>query len=107
MKNLLGKWVVAETMQFNEEKCALEWAKVEDILSKGDLDRETAMLLNTVVIPLSFLDMFIVPQISNQTNSKNIAGAPLPVSLEESNEKNHSNNSGLVVVWSNNFRRSI
>ena len=49
MKNLFGKWVVAETMQFNEEKCALEWAKVEDILSKGDLDRETAMLLNTEV----------------------------------------------------------
>ena len=50
MKNLVGKWVVAETMHFNEEKCTLEWAKVEDVLSKGDLDRETAMLLDTVVI---------------------------------------------------------
>lgn len=50
MKNLLGKWLVAETMQFNEEKCSLEWVKVEDILSKAEVDRETAMLLNTVVI---------------------------------------------------------
>ena len=50
MKSITGKWTIAETMQFNEEKCSLEWAKVEDILSKGDLDRETAMLLNTVVI---------------------------------------------------------
>lgn len=49
MKNLVGKWVVAETMQFNEEKCSLEWTKVEDLLSKG-VDRETAMLLDTVVI---------------------------------------------------------
>ena len=50
MKNLLGKWVVAETMQFNEEKCSLEWAKVEDVLSKGDLDREMTMLVKTIVV---------------------------------------------------------
>lgn len=50
MKNLLGKWMVAEAMQFNEEKCSLEWAKVEDILSKGDLDREMTMLVKTVVV---------------------------------------------------------
>lgn len=37
-------------MQFNEERCSLEWVKVEDILSKAEVDRETAMLLNTVVI---------------------------------------------------------
>lgn len=50
MTSIIGKWLVAEAMQFNEEKCSLEWAKVEDILSKGEVDRETAMLLNTVVI---------------------------------------------------------
>lgn len=50
MKNILGRWLVGETMQFNEERCSLEWVKVEDILSKAEVDRETAMLLNTVVI---------------------------------------------------------
>ena len=49
MTNLIGKWMVAETMQFNEEQCKFEWAKVEDILSKGELDREMTMLMKTVV----------------------------------------------------------
>lgn len=50
MKDLLGKWMVAETMQFNEEQCKVEWTKVEDILSKGELDREMTMLMKTVVV---------------------------------------------------------
>lgn len=50
MKNLLGKWMVAEAMQFNEEKCSLEWANVEEILSKGELDREMSMLVKTIVV---------------------------------------------------------
>ena len=41
--------MVAETMQFNEEQCKFEWTKVEDILSKGELDREMTMLMKTVV----------------------------------------------------------
>ena len=49
MKGLLGKWMVAEAMQFNEKECKLEWAKVEDILSKGEMDREMTMLMKTVV----------------------------------------------------------
>ena len=49
MTNLIGKWMVAETMQFNEEQCKFEWTKVEDILSKGELDREMTMLMKTVV----------------------------------------------------------
>jgi hypothetical protein len=50
MKRLKGKWVVAETMQFNEDKCILEWKKVEDILSKGEMDREMTMLMKTMVL---------------------------------------------------------
>ena len=49
MKDLLGKWMVAEAMQFNEEQCKFEWAKIEDVLSKGDMDREMTMLMKTVV----------------------------------------------------------
>ena len=49
MKDLLGKWMVAEAMQFNEEQCKFEWAKIEDVLSKGEMDREMTMLMKTVV----------------------------------------------------------
>ena len=50
MANLLGKWRVAEAMQFNDEKCQMEWTGIETILAKEDQDKETTMLLNTVVI---------------------------------------------------------
>ena len=50
MKNLMGKWVVAETMQFNDEKCTIEWVSVESILAKEDLDKDMIMLLNTQVV---------------------------------------------------------
>lgn len=49
MKDLLGKWMVAEAMQFNEEQCKFEWAKIEVVLSKGEMDREMTMLMKTVV----------------------------------------------------------
>ena len=49
MKRYAGKWIVAEAMQFNEEMCKFEWAKVEDLLSKGEMDREMTMLMKTVV----------------------------------------------------------
>ena len=50
MKNLMGKWVVAETMQFNDEKCTIEWVSVESILAKEDLDKDMIMLLKTQVV---------------------------------------------------------
>ena len=50
MTNLTGKWKVAEAMQFNDEKCQMEWTSIETILAKEDQDRETIMLLNTMVI---------------------------------------------------------
>lgn len=50
MKNLLGKWVVAETMQFNDETCKVEWVSVEKILAKDDQDKDTIMLLKTIVV---------------------------------------------------------
>ena len=50
MKSLIGKWRVAEAMQFNDEKCQMEWTGIETILAKEDQDKETIMLLKTVVI---------------------------------------------------------
>ena len=50
MKNILGKWVVAETMQFNDEKGEMEWTSAETILAKEDLDKDMKMLLQTVVV---------------------------------------------------------
>jgi hypothetical protein len=50
MKNLLGKWVVAETMQFNDETCKVEWVGIETILAKEDLDKDMIMLLDTQVV---------------------------------------------------------
>lgn len=50
MKNLLGKWVIAEAMQFNDETCKLEWVSTEKMLAKDDLDRDMIMLIKTQVI---------------------------------------------------------
>lgn len=50
MMNLLGKWCVAETMQFNDETCKVEWVGIETILAKEDLDRDMIMLLKTQVV---------------------------------------------------------
>lgn len=50
MKNVIGKWRVAETMQFNDEKCTVEWVSVESILAKDDLDKDMIMLLKTQVV---------------------------------------------------------
>ena len=48
--DLIGKWVVAETMQFNDEKCQMEWASVETILAQEELDKDLKLLLQTVVV---------------------------------------------------------
>ena len=50
MINLIGKWNIVESMQFNDEKGCMEWAKVEDILAKEDVDREIAMLAKSIVL---------------------------------------------------------
>ena len=50
MTRLIGKWMVAETMQFNDEKCKVEWVSVETISSKEELDRDMLMLLKTQVV---------------------------------------------------------
>lgn len=50
MKNLLGKWLVAEAMQFNDEQCKVEWVDIDKILAKEDLDKDMIMLLNTQVV---------------------------------------------------------
>lgn len=44
--NLIGKWRIVESMQFNEEKECFEWAKVSDILAREDVDEDMVMLLN-------------------------------------------------------------
>ena len=48
--NLIGKWRIVESMQFNEEKECFEWAKVSDILAKEDVDKDMFILLNATAI---------------------------------------------------------
>lgn len=50
MINLIGKWNIVESIQFNEEKGQMEWTKVEDILAKEDVDRQIAMLMKSIVL---------------------------------------------------------
>ena len=50
MINLIGKWKAAEMVYFNEEKGTMDWAKVEDILAKDDLDKDTRFMANMVVV---------------------------------------------------------
>lgn len=48
--NLIGKWSIVETMQFNEETERFEWVKVSDILAQEDVDEDMVMLLNGIAI---------------------------------------------------------
>lgn len=49
MTNLLGKWRIAETLQFDDETNNMKWTKVEDVLKGEDVDRDTITLLNSIV----------------------------------------------------------
>lgn len=46
MKNLIGKWIVSETLQFDEEK-GMVWVKKADLLAQEDLDSDIALMLDT------------------------------------------------------------
>lgn len=50
MINLIGKWNIVESMQFNDEKGCVDWVKVEDLLAQEDVDREIAMLAKSIVL---------------------------------------------------------
>ena len=50
MINLIGKWKVAEMIDLDEEKGTMVWAKVEDILAKDDLDKDTRFMANMVYV---------------------------------------------------------
>lgn len=44
MTNLIGKWKLTEMMDFNCEKECFEWTKVEDLLSRDDVDKDTRLM---------------------------------------------------------------
>ena len=44
MVNLLGKWKLAEMMDFNCEKECFEWTKVEELLSRDNIDKDTRLM---------------------------------------------------------------
>lgn len=49
MMDLIGKWRIAQTLQFDDETNKMKWTDVEDILSGDDVDRDTMTLLNSIV----------------------------------------------------------
>ena len=50
MINLIGKWNIVETIQYNEKKGSMDWVKAEDYLAQDDLDREMAEMLKYQVL---------------------------------------------------------
>lgn len=49
MINLIGKWRIAQTLQFDDASNEMKWTKVEDILAGEDVDRDTITMLNSIV----------------------------------------------------------
>ncbi len=49
MINLIGKWRIAQTLQFDDASNEMKWTKVEDILADEDVDRDTITMLNSIV----------------------------------------------------------
>lgn len=47
--NLIGKWRIAQTLQFDDSTNGMKWPKVEDILAGEDVDRDTITMLNSIV----------------------------------------------------------
>ena len=50
MVNLIGKWRVAQLMDFNSETERFEWTNVEVLLSRDDADKDTILMGNTQVV---------------------------------------------------------
>ena len=50
MINLIGKWNIVETLQYNEKEGCMDWVKAEDYLAQDDLDREMAEMLKYQVL---------------------------------------------------------
>lgn len=50
MINLIGKWKVTEMIDFDGEKGTMDWAKVEDILAKDNIDKDTRFFANMVAV---------------------------------------------------------
>ncbi len=50
MMDVIGKWKVVESAQFNVGKRQMDWVKVEDIIAKGDVDREMIMMYNALMV---------------------------------------------------------
>lgn len=49
MINLIGKWRIAQTLQFDDASNEMKWTKVEDILAGEDVDRDMITMLNSIV----------------------------------------------------------
>ena len=47
--NLIGKWQIAELMQFDDEK-GMVWTKVSDLINREDADDDTLMMAKTVAL---------------------------------------------------------
>ena len=50
MINLIGKWNIVETLQYNEKAGSMDWVKAEDYIAQDDLDREMAAMLTYQVL---------------------------------------------------------
>ena len=50
MVNLVGKWRVAEMLDFNNEKGCFDWVKTEVLLSRGDADKDTILMGNMQIV---------------------------------------------------------
>ena len=49
MINLIGKWQIAEIMQFDEEK-GMVWTKVSDLMTQEDVDSDLLMMAQSDVL---------------------------------------------------------
>ena len=49
MVTLIGKWRIAQALQFDDESNDMKWTNVEDILNGEDVDRDTITMLNSIV----------------------------------------------------------
>lgn len=49
MVTLIGKWRIAQMLQFDDETNGMKWTDVEDVLKGEDVDRDMIMIANSIV----------------------------------------------------------
>ena len=69
--NLIGKWQIAELLQFDDEK-GMIWTKASDLLTSEDVDKDMQMMAKTVALFEENGELFLLSPIPEGVSQQEI-----------------------------------